>query len=81
MTVIDRLETLKRSGVIAGFEAPHPNRGLAGGTLPWVVMPADEGPASLYDTDTALEQAVAEMETFGPRHSLDRASLVIGRQN
>jgi hypothetical protein len=65
-SIIARLDRLKLRGIIAGWEAPHPNHGIAGGMLPWVVMPATEGPASLYDTERDLSLALDLLERFGP---------------
>lgn len=64
--MLDRLNALKKRGVIAAYEAPHPNRGLSGGMLPWVIMPATCGPATTYYNDYDLNEAVTVLEMFGP---------------
>lgn len=72
----ERLDALKAKGVIAGYEAPHPNRGLSGGLLPWVVMHIDGGPSSLYYSDNDLSHAIQAMRLFGPPHGLSPSDFM-----
>lgn len=62
----ERLEALKTAGVISGWQAPQPNRGLAGGRLPWVIMPMCIKPATTYYTEASLHQAITVLEQMGP---------------
>lgn len=62
----DRLRALKNRQIIADWNAPSPNHGLAGGLLPWVIMPISEGPASLYHSERDLVLAIEVLEKFGP---------------
>lgn len=67
MTLLERLRWLVTSGALGGFSEPHPNQGLAGGMLPWVLMPKPEGqPAKLCYDDAQLEAAISKLETHGP---------------
>jgi hypothetical protein len=66
MTLTERLDALKANGDIAGYEAPHPNRGLSGGMLPWVIMPYNGGPASTYYDENHLELDIRLLELVGP---------------
>lgn len=66
MSLLERLRYLVQLGALAGFEAPHPNRGLSGGMLPWVLMPSPAPqPAVLCYDDEQLEAAVVKLETHG----------------
>lgn len=38
MTTTERLDRLISHDLLAAYEAPHPNHGLAGGEHPWVLM-------------------------------------------
>jgi hypothetical protein len=72
MTLTERLDALKAADKIAAYEAPQPNRGLAKGMLPWVVMPITGGPAKTYYNDHDLNRDIALMEQFGPTQMLGR---------
>lgn len=67
MTMRERLSWLVSQGKLAGFYPPHANEGLAGGMLPWVLMPHPAPqPAKLCYTNEQLEAAVVALETHGP---------------
>jgi hypothetical protein len=59
LSLADRLTNLKTHGLIAGWEAPHPNHGIARGMHPYVIMPRIPGPAKLVPPER-----VADYVTF-----------------
>lgn len=64
--LIERLRALLRENVIAGFQPPHENVGLAKGMLPWVIFPFNGGPSSTHYTLDDLERHISVLEDFGP---------------
>lgn len=65
-----RLDTLKETGVIAGWQerGATTNVGLTRAPLPWVIFPVSFGRATTYYTEDDLATAVSVLETFGSVH-------------
>lgn len=61
------LDRLKRDRVIAGWQrGGGPNYGLSAAPLPWLIFPANEGPATTYYNQRDLRAAVSALQQFGP---------------
>lgn len=65
-SLADRLDALKASGAIAGWQnGGGTNFGLGRAPLPLLIFPLNFGPAVSYYSTAALETAVKALETFG----------------